>query len=179
MAVAKARHLITDTADLYHNCFAMIAMETYGRFFDTHTHNIIHTGNCSIWKCMKIKFWWSPLGLLHQGRSGYSSCCHFYLVLVLLRHCHWASAIRPVHLQCNRSVLCFLLNLSNQFEDPNGTMYGKSLIPNASTKRCPYSMLFVTKTPKLTRHLVSALLVIHKPFTPCWIFMLHDSKIAL
>ena len=37
MAVAKARHLITDTADLYHNCFAMVAMETYGSFFDTHT----------------------------------------------------------------------------------------------------------------------------------------------
>ena len=37
MVVAKARHLITDTADLYHNCFAMVAMETYGSFFDTHT----------------------------------------------------------------------------------------------------------------------------------------------
>ena len=93
--------------------------------------------------------------LLHLGRSGYSCCCHFYLVLVLLRHCHRVSAIHPVHLQCNRSILCFLLTLSNEFEDPNGTMYGKSLIPNASTKRCPYSRPFVTLESASTAFLIA------------------------
>lgn len=109
--------------------------------FLIHTHTmIIHTGNCSIWNCMTVKIWWSPSSLLHLVCTGYSCCCHFYLVFVLPIHCHCMSIGHSSSSSTVLQVSTLLpLVLSNRrLEDPNEIMYEKSLIPSPCTKKCPW-----------------------------------------
>jgi len=107
--------------------------------FLIHTHNDYTYRKLQYLKLYDCQNLMIPIkSLLHLVYTGYSCCCHFYLVFVLPIHCHCMSIGHSSSSSTVLQVSTLLpLALSNRrLEDPNEIMYEKSLIPSPCTKKC-------------------------------------------